>query len=94
MLPLRLANIGRPAPFSDIPKGLPTSLGWRFAASAKPRGFSTRRAIMPTSGAKMHLEFETCGNDMAAVDLQAMEEAFIPIFLGKVLELEIRSRIS
>ena len=91
MLPLRLANIGRPAPFSDIPKGLPTSLGWRFAASVKPRGFSTWRAIMLTSGAKMHIEFEMCGNDMAAVDLQAMQEVLITFFPGKMLELKICS---
>ena len=49
---------------------------------------------MPTSGAKMHLEFEMCGNDMAAVDLQAMEAVLIPIFLRKIEELKIRSRIS
>ena len=48
---------------------------------------------MPTSGAKVHLKFKMSRNDMAAVDLQAMEEVLITIFLGKRLELKIRSRI-
>ena len=86
--PLRLAFIGRPAVLSDIPKGLPASLGRRLAPNSKSRGFATWRAAMPTPGAKVHLQFKTSSNNMAAVDLQAMEEVLIPSSLEKFWSLK------
>ena len=61
--------------------------------NSKPRGFAPRRAKVPASGAEMHLQLEMSRNDIAAVDMQAMEEVLIPLFFGKILELKICSRI-
>ena len=91
MLPLGFAFVSWPATLSDIPKGLPASLTRRFALSSKPRGFSTWWAEMPASGAKMHPQLKMRGNHMAAVDMQAMEEALIALFFGKIVELKICS---
>ena len=80
MLPLRLTLISRPSARSDIPKSLPASLGRRFALNSKLRGFTTWRAKMPASGAKVHLQLKMGCNNMAAVDMQAMEEVLVPLF--------------
>ena len=91
MLPIRLTFVSRPSALSDIPKSLPASFGRRFALNSKPRGFPTWKAKMPASGATMHLQLKMRSNDMAAVDMQAIEEVLIPLFFGKNLELKICS---
>ncbi len=91
MLSLGFAFVSWPKTLSDIPKGLSTSLTRRFALNFQTRGFTTWRAEMPASGAKMHLQLEIRSHHMTAVDMQAMEEVVITTFPGKLLELKICS---
>ena len=93
LLPLGFPFVCWPPTLSDIPKGLSANLTRRLALNSQARGFTTWRAKMPASGAEMHPQIEIRSNNMAAVDMQAMEEELIALFSGKNLELKICSRI-